>query len=92
MAALTLTEVKNYLRVDFSDDDALIASLMSVADEYLKSSVGATYDNTSERAKILLLLVISDLYDNRGLSDKASGNVRKLVDDFSLQMRLELRA
>jgi len=91
MAALTLAEVKNYLRVDFDDDDALIASLMSVADEYLKASVGDLYDNTSERAKTLSLIVISDLYDNRGLSDKASSNVRRLVEDFSLQLRLGLR-
>lgn len=91
MAALTLTEVKNYLRVDFLDDDAMLTALMAAADEYLKGSVGATYSNTSERAKVLSLLVISDLYDNRNLSDKTSANVRKLVEDFSLQMRLELR-
>ena len=92
MAALTLTDVKKYLRVDASDDDALITSLMSAADSYMKSSVGALYDNTDERAKTLLLLVISDLYDNRDLSEKASGNTRRLVDDFALQLRLELRA
>jgi uncharacterized phage protein (predicted DNA packaging) len=89
---LTLQEVKDYLRVDFNEDDALISSLMTAADEYLKSSVGVEYDNTSERAKTLSLIVISDLYDNRGLSDKASANVRRLVEDFSLQLRLELRA
>ncbi|MDD2217958.1 MAG: head-tail connector protein [Eubacteriales bacterium] len=93
MAALTLTDVKGYLRVDFGDDDVLIESLMTAADEYLKASVGAIYDNTSERAKTLSLIVISDLYDNRqlGASEKVSNNVRKLVDDFSLQLRLELR-
>lgn len=93
---LTLQEVKDYLRVDFNEDDALISSLMTAADEYLKSSVGVGYDNTSERAKTLSLIVISDLYDNRGLNDANSGgikpNVRRLVEDFSLQLRLELRA
>ena len=91
MAALTLIEVKNYLRVDFSDDDNLIQALMDTADEYLKASVGLLYDNMSERAKTLSLIVVSDLYDNRGIQDKASNNTRRLVDDFSLQMRLELR-
>lgn len=90
MAALTVTDVKKFLRVDFSDDDALITALMGAADEYLKGSVGELYDNTSERAKTLSLIVIADLYDNRGISDKASGNVRKLIDDFALQLRLEL--
>lgn len=91
MAALILSEVKNYLRVDFSDDDNLITALMAAANDYLKDSIGATYDNTSERAKTLSLIVISDLYDNRGISDKASGNVRRLIEDFTLQMRLGLR-
>jgi len=91
MAALILSEVKNYLRVDFSDDDNLITALMAAADEYLKDGIGITYDNTSERAKTLSLIVISDLYDNRGISDKASGNVRRLIEDFTLQMRLGLR-
>lgn len=95
MPALTLTDVKKYLRVDFDDDNTLITELMNAADEYLKASVGANYDNTSERAKTLSLIVISDLYDNRGMNDVSAGGlkpmVRRLVDDFSLQLRLELR-
>lgn len=94
MAALTRDDVKKYLRVDFTDDDTLIDRLMIAADEFLKGSIGATYDNTGERAKTLSLVVISDLYDNRGLHDdsaKVSNNVRRLVDDFSLQLRLEMR-
>lgn len=95
MAALTRDDVKKYLRVDFNDDDTLIDRLMIAADEFLKGSIGATYDNTGERAKTLSLIVISDLYDNRGLHDdsaKVSNNVRRLVEDFSLQLRLEMRA
>ena len=90
MAALTTTDVKKFLRVDFSDDDTLIASLMAAADEYIKAAVGEGYDNTSERAKFLSLAVISDMYDNRGISDKVSGNMRRLIQDFSQQLRLEL--
>lgn len=94
MAALTKEDVKKYLRVDYNDDDALITGLMSAADEFLKGSIGVNYDNTGERAKTLSLIVISDLYDNRGLHDdsaKVSNNVRRLVEDFSLQLRLEMR-
>lgn len=87
---MTLNEAKNYLRVDGTEDDAFISVLINVADGYLKASVGSSYDNTDERAKTLSLIIIADLYDNRGISE-ASTNVRKLVDDFSLQLRLELR-
>ena len=77
--------------IDFDDDDDILQGLISVADEYLSGAVNPNYDAMSERAKMLSLIVISDLYDNRGISDKASGNVRKLVEDFSLQLKLESR-
>lgn len=92
---LTLDSVKSYLRVDFDDDDALISGLMVVADDYLTASVGTGYDKESERAKILSLILISDLYDNRGLLEAPIGGVkhavRQIVDNMCLHMRLELR-
>ena len=88
---VTLKDVKSYLHIDFADDDDILQGLISTADEYLRGAVNPNYDTMSERAKMLSLIVISDLYDNRGISDKASGNVRKLVEDFSLQLKLESR-
>ena len=86
---VTLEEAKSYLRVDFNDDDALITSLITTADEYLKAAINPTYDATSGRAKTLALIVVGDLYDNRELSEKVSGNTRRLVQNFALQLRLE---
>ena len=88
---VTLKDVKSYLHIDFDDDDDILQGLILTADEYLRGAVNPNYDTMSERAKMLSLVVISDLYDNRGISDKASGNVRKLVEDFSLQLKLESR-
>lgn len=92
---LTLESVKSYLRVDFDDDDALISGLMVVADDYLTASVGAGYDKESERAKTLSLILISDLYDNRGLLEASGGGVRpttrQIVDNMLLHMKLEMR-
>lgn len=92
MAAITLKEVKDYLRVGHNNDDTLLTSLMTAADEYLKAAIATDYDNTSERAKMLALLVIGDLYDNRGLNEQASVKVRGIVDNFAMQMRLEARS
>ena len=86
---VTLEEAKAYLRVDFNDDDVLITSLISAADEYLKAAISETYDVKSERARTLALIVVGDLYDNRELSEKVSGNTRRLVQSFALQLRLE---
>lgn len=89
---LTLEEVKSYLKIDYEDEDNLLGRLIITADEYLKSSVGKAYDNTSERAKTLSLIIIGDLYGNRGLTEKPSNNTRKLIEDFTFQMRVELGA
>ena len=89
---LTVDEVLNYLGIDYADDMVTknIERLINTADAYLKGSIGVEY-REDPRSKELALIIISDLYDNRGLHSTISGNVRRLVEDLSLQLRLELR-
>lgn len=89
----TVQDVLDYLGYDYADDmiKRNIERSIKVADSYLKGSIGKNYPLDDPRAKELALIVISDLYDNRGIIEKVSGNVRRLVDDFSLQLRLESR-
>ena len=90
---VSVDEVLAYLGIDYSDDmvNKNIERAIKTADAYLKGSIGDKYPVEDPRSKELALIIISDLYDNRGLHDTMSGNVRRLVDDFSLQLRLELR-
>lgn len=90
---VTVDEVLAYLGIDYSDDMTTknIERSIKTADRYLKSSIGEDYPVTDPRSKELALIVVADLFDNRGLHSQVSTNIRKLVDDFSLQMRLELR-
>lgn len=85
-------EVLAYLGIDYADDMVTknIERLIKTADAYLKGSIGQNYPVEDPRARELALIIISDLYDNRGLQSTISGNTRKLVEDFSLQLRLEL--
>ena len=89
----TVQDVLDYLGYDYADDmiKRNIERSIKVADSYIKGSIGKNYPLDDPRAKELALIVISDLYDNRGITEKVSGNVRRLVDDFSLQLRLESR-
>lgn len=89
----TNEEVLAYLGIDYADEmvNKNIERSIRVADAYLKGSIGANYPTDDPRVKELALIFISDLYDNRGLIEKVAGNVRRLVDDMSLQLRLELR-
>lgn len=86
-------DVLDYLGIDYADKmvNANVNLAISTADAYLKGAVGADYPVEDPRAKELALIFIADLYDNRGMLEKTSTNVRRLVDDFLLQLRLELR-
>ncbi len=90
----TLEEVLAYLGIDYADEmvNKNIERSILVADSYLKGSIGKNYPTDDPRVKELALIFISDLYDNRGMIEKVAGNVRRLVDDMSLQLRLELRS
>lgn len=90
----TIEEVKAYLGIDYADEMVTknIERSIKTADAYLKGSIGTDYPTEDPRVKELALIFISDLYDNRGMIEKVAGNVRRLVDDMSLQLRLELSA
>ena len=90
---VSVDEVKNNLGIDYADEmvERNINRAIKTADAYLKGSIGENYPTEDPRAKELALIIISDLYDNRGLNSTVSGNTRRLVDDLSLQLRLELR-
>lgn len=89
----TKDEVLAYLGIDYADAmvSVNVERAIKTADAYLKGAVGEHYPTEDPRAKELALIFISDIYDNRGMIEKVSGNVRRLVDDFMLQLRLELR-
>lgn len=90
---VSVDEVLAYLGIDYSDDmvNKNIERAIKTADAYLKGSIGDKYPVEDPRSKELALIIVSDLYDNRGLQSTISGNTRRLVDDLSLQLRLELR-
>ena len=93
LKVVSVEVVLAYLGIDYSDEmvEKNIERAIKTADAYLKGSIGANYPVDDPRAKELALIIISDLYDNRGIQSTISGNTRKLVDDLSLQLRLELR-
>ena len=93
ITVVSVDEVLANLGIDYVDNmvNSNIERMINTADAYLKGSIGENYPVEDPRAKELAMIIISDLYDNRGLNNTISGNARKLVNDFSLQLRLELR-
>ena len=92
---VSVDEVLSYLGIDYVDNmvSKNIERLIKTADAYLKGSIGDDYPVDDPKAKELALIIISDLYDNRGMHPSTGGNnnLRRLVEDLSLQLRLERR-
>ena len=91
---VTMQEAKDYLGIDFEDaaTDRILEKMIVAADGYLTGAIGEDYPKDDERAKSLALMVVNDLFDNRGMSNvRVTETVRKLVDDFSFQLKLEMR-
>ena len=69
---ITLEEMKNYLRVDHADDDALIESLIS-SSESLCMDVARIDDmerfEEQENAKIAVMYAVSYQYEHREEAD-----------------------
>lgn len=90
---ITIKDVMEYIGIDYEDEltQNRFTHLIKVAHLTLKGSLGENYPVDDERVKEMALIIIEDLYDNHDLNDKVSGNVRRLVNDFSLQIKCEMK-
>ena len=89
---ITIQDVKDYLGIDYTDEmiERNISRMIKTADSTLKGSIGVNYPADDPRAVELALIIVADLYNNRDISDKVSGNVRRFINDASLQLKIEL--
>lgn len=85
VSAIDLDYVKNYLRVDYDDDDAYIETLMKAAESFVQSYLGMTFDEVRDdygelkpEITIPYLTIISHWYDRREL--QAHRNTEKELD------------
>ena len=91
---VTSDEALAYLGIDNADEMILsnINRTIKTADKFLEGSIGKNYPRDDSRAKEIALIIIDDLYSNRGYMNTSAmtNNVRRLVDDLSMQLRMEL--
>lgn len=83
---VTLEETKQWLRVDGTEEDLSIQSLITASEMYLKNATGVTFDQTNELAKLFCLVLIVDWYENREFIGKASDKVRHTINSILLQL------
>lgn len=83
---ITLDEAKQWLRVEHSDEDGLISTLINAAEKYLFNATGNTFDNTNELAKLFCYVLVTDWYENREMIGKTSEKVRHTVESIVAQL------
>ena len=87
---LNLDKVKNYLKVDFDDDDIIIETYIIATEKFLKKlcEKNEFEEDKQELAEIYMLAMINELYNSRNLTvDKAEQRVRTIMQSILNQLR-----
>jgi hypothetical protein len=88
---ITVQELADYLGIDIIDTQVTnnLTRVINSADSWLRSGVDPQYLSDDPKCKELMLIIAADLYDNRSLSSSVASTVRKLVRDYTLQLKAE---
>lgn len=84
---VTLEETKAWVRVDGTEDDVLIISLISAAETYLHNATGNQFDSTNDLARLFCLVLITDWYENREAVGSATEKTRPIVESILAQLK-----
>lgn len=80
MAIVTLTEAKKHCRVSNNLEDDLIQLYMDAADDWISNYLNTDNFPTTFAIKAAALLIIWDLYDNRGTTGEKEFKPNPAVD------------
>lgn len=85
---LDLEEIKNFLKVDFNDDDSYIMLISNVAIEYIQDALG-TFNVNRAKHKFLALTLIKDMYEKRSyIVGGKDEKTRYIIHSMILQEQL----
>lgn len=79
---LTLSEAKDFLKIDFSDDDGTINGLVIAADLFVIGASNQNIDKESELYKLACKLLVNHWYLNRevvGKADKLAFSLKEIL-------------
>lgn len=90
---LELQEVKEYLKIDYDDEDILLSDLITTAENYLYNATGKHFTSDNQLAKLYCRVLINDWFKDRGLTMtasktlNASEKVRYTLKSIMLQLQ-----
>jgi uncharacterized phage protein (predicted DNA packaging) len=60
-----LNELKQYLRIDWDDEDSFLTSLLEIAKDYIEKATGKRFNENNPKHKLAAFLYCSHQYENR---------------------------
>jgi uncharacterized phage protein (predicted DNA packaging) len=84
---IELDETKQYLKVEGTEDDDLINSLIGAAEMYLQNATNNVFDYSYDLAKLFCWVLVADWYENRALIGKTSDKIRPIINSMLTQLR-----
>lgn len=81
--------VKEYLRIDFDDEDNTLSLMIEAAKQYITDSIGIFIED-SPKHRLVLLSLVSAMYENRDYAaEKAAEKVQYVLKSIILQEQLK---
>lgn len=80
----SLAEVKQFLNVDFADDDTLIQSFMDAAENAVLQycNLSLVPEGKGPTFKIAAMMAVADMYEHRGGKEGLPPAARLLIDPY----------
>ena len=79
---VTMEQIKEYLKIDFSDDVGFLVELITVSDIYITKTVGMAFKDKPEYTPVAELVqkkIINDMYENRAVEVPADTKKSTIV-------------
>lgn len=86
---LKLEETKEFLKVDYEDEDIFIEGLIQASQQYLKNATGKEFDSSHTLAKLYCRVLVNEWFSDRKLmqDQKVSDKVRFTLQSILLQLK-----
>lgn len=87
---LTLDDVKRNLRIDedYAGEDTDLKMYLAGAREFVQSAVGCC-DEEKARVRILVLTIVTQMYDKRSYAVESNDKVQKIIESIKFQLWTE---
>ncbi len=91
VSELTIQELKDYARVEHSDDDMQFEIILTACKSYVKGYTGMSDEqlDTKEDVTIAVQVLANEMYENRTMTvqnDKVNKVVQSILDMYSLNL------